>query len=87
MRIALIITLLQAWWQRVWCAMVKAFHLAVALVFFLLAAKAGHETFLTWQSYQEYPETGLWNFYLYVVVFSALLILALYSLLKARAVR
>ncbi len=87
MQLATIITLLKAWWQRVWHATVRAFHLAVALVFFLLAAKAGHETFLTWRSYQEYPENGLWNFYLYVGVFTGLLILALYSLLKARAVR
>ena len=83
MQIAVFVRALKAWWQHAWYSTVRTFHLLIAFLFFAIAVLVGQKAFLAWRAYQERP--GL--FYVTGGIVVVLIVLALYSMLKARAVR
>ncbi len=65
----------------------RLFHLLVGLTFLILAAAGATVTFAEWQNYLKSPSVGLVSFILYASFTVFLVILCLYSLVKARNVR
>ena len=78
---------LRIWWQRIWCTILRAFHIAVAVTFLMIAIAFGQKAFLAWRSYQNNPQEGPWYLYIWVGTVTILIIFSLYSLLKARTIR
>ena len=87
MQIAVFVRALKVWWQHAWHSTVRTFHLLIAFLFFAIAALVSQKAFLAWRAYEERPEEGLWLFYVTGGTVVVLIIFALYSMLKARAVR
>jgi uncharacterized membrane protein len=65
----------------------RLFHLLVGLTFLVLAAEGATVTFAEWQNYCKSPSVGLVSFALYASFTVFLVILCLYSFVKARNVR
>ena len=65
----------------------RLFHLLVGLAFLVLAAAGATVTFAEWQSYLKTPSAGAVSFVLYASFTVFLVILCLYSFVKARNVR
>ncbi len=78
------LSLLMARWYR---QAQRAFHLLVGLVFLGLALAGGAVTAGEWQYYRQAPSTGLTRFGLVAGFTVFLIVLGLYSFLKARSVR
>jgi hypothetical protein len=71
-----------------WIRQVKRmFHMLVGLVFFGLALAGAWLSFVAWKDYLAAPSQGLWRFGLEAGFSAFLLVLCLYSFLKARSVR
>ena len=88
--IQLFMAKLKVWGQRAWLTTLRAFHITVALVFFAMAVFVGHKTYQAWRDYQNDTQEGIGMFYAGyagVGAVTLLVILSLYSLLKARAIR
>ena len=65
----------------------RLFHLLVGLTFLILAAAGATVTFSEWQVYLKSPSVGLVSFVLYASFTVFLVILCLYSFVKARNIR
>jgi hypothetical protein len=65
----------------------RTFHMLVGLVFLGLALAGGAVTAGEWQYYRQAPSAGLTRFGLLAAFTVFLIILGLYSFLKARSVR
>ena len=65
----------------------RLFHLLVGLTFLILAAAGATVTFDEWQNHLKSPSAGLVSFVLYASFTVFLVILCLYSFVKARNVR
>ena len=65
----------------------RLFHLLVGLTFLVLAAAGATVTFSEWQNYLKNPSVGLVAFILYASFTVFLVILCLYSFVKARQIR
>lgn len=65
----------------------RIFHLLVGLTFLILAAAGATVTFAEWQNYLQSPSVGLVSFVLYASFTVFLVILCLYSFVKARNIR
>lgn len=65
----------------------RLFHLLVGLTFLVLAVAGASVTFDEWQNYLKSPSVGLVSFVLYASFTVFLVILCLYSFVKARNVR
>jgi len=65
----------------------RLFHLMVGLTFLILAVAGATVAFAEWQNYLKSPSVGLVSFVLYASFTVFLVILCLYSFVKARNVR
>ena len=65
----------------------RLFHLLVGLTYLILAAAGATVTFAEWQNYLKSPSVGLVSFVLYASFTVFLVILCLYTFVKARNVR
>ena len=65
----------------------RLFHLMVGLTFLILAVAGATVAFAEWQNYLKSPSVGLVSFVLYSSFTVFLVILCLYSFVKARNVR
>jgi len=65
----------------------RLFHLLVGLTFLVLAAAGATVSFAEWQNYLKAPAQGLVAFILYATFTVFLVILCLYSFVKARNIR
>ncbi|MGD0129750.1 MAG: hypothetical protein ABSF46_30890 [Terriglobia bacterium] len=65
----------------------RLFHLLVGLTFLVLAAAGATVSFAEWQNYLKTPAQGLIGFVLYASFTVFLVILCLYSFVKARNIR
>jgi hypothetical protein len=65
----------------------RLFHLLVGLLFLGLAAAGGTVTAAEWKFYREAPSTGPARFAMLAGFTAFLIVLGLYSFLKARSVR
>ena len=65
----------------------RLFHLLVGLTFLVLAAAGVTVTFAEWQNYLKSPSAGLVSFVLYASFTVLLVILCLYTFVKARNIR
>ena len=65
----------------------RLFHLLVGLTFLMLAAAGATVSFSEWQNYLKSPSVGLVGFALYASFTVFLVILCLYSFVKARNIR
>lgn len=65
----------------------RLFHLLVGLTFLILAAAGATVTFAEWQNHLKSPSVGLVSFVLYASFTVFLVILCLYSFVKARNIR
>ena len=65
----------------------RLFHLLVGLTFLILAVAGATVAFAEWQNYLKSPSVGLVSFVLYASFTVFLVILCLYSFVKARNVR
>ena len=65
----------------------RLFHLMVGLTFLILAVAGASVAFAEWQNYLKSPSVGLVSFVLYASFTVFLVILCLYSFVKARNVR
>ena len=64
----------------------RLFHMAVALVFLILALAGAAVSFSLWTDYQKAPSEGPWGFGMVAVFTVLLFIFCLYSFAKARSV-
>ena len=65
----------------------RLFHLLVGVTFLILAAAGATVTFAEWQNHLRSPSVSLVSFVLYASFTVFLLILCLYTFVKARNVR
>jgi len=65
----------------------RLFHLLVGLTFLMLAAAGATVSFSEWQNYLKSPSVGLVGFVFYASFTVFLVILCLYSFVKARNIR
>ena len=65
----------------------RLFHFLVGLTFLILAVAGAAVSFDEWQNHLKSPEAGLVSFVLYASFTAFLIILCLYSFVKARNVR
>ena len=65
----------------------RLFHLLVGLAFLILAAAGATVTFSEWQNHLKSPAAGLVSFVLYASFTVFLVILCLYTFVKARNIR
>ena len=65
----------------------RLFHMLVGLAFLVLAGAGATVSFSEWQNYLKSPSEGLGGFILYASFTVFLVILCLYSFVKARNIR
>jgi len=65
----------------------RLFHMLVGLAFLVLAAAGATVSFSEWQNYLKSPSAGLASFIIYASFTLFLVILCLYSFVKARNIR
>jgi len=70
-----------------WRQAQRVLHALVGAVFLILAFAGGLLSFAEWQRYREDPAVGLTEFVIFSGFTLLLIILSLYSFLKARSVR
>jgi hypothetical protein len=73
--------------HRGWRHTQRLFHVAVGMVFLLLAAAGATQAFAEWQAYTRKPMNGMWRFEIVAGFTVLLLLFGVYSFLKARSVR
>ncbi len=66
----------------------RLFHMAIGLIFLVLAAVGVEVSYSLWRDFRSSPDVSLGKFSPVVAVFTVLLIIfALYSFLKARSIK